>query len=115
MPAILVTQLFFVVRYIHLLLEEALAMQRARAARGFGRKSYPLKMWTLFTAQLLLRSIRRAESIGEAMASRQFHGELPALAIHATERWRARDSFYTIAWCCTLLLLRILHFAERIF
>ena len=44
-PSVFTTQLLFVYRYIYVLVEEALAMQRARDARSFGRRSYPLKVW----------------------------------------------------------------------
>lgn len=114
-PALLVTQIFFISRYMGLLVEEALAMQRARAARGFGRERYPLKMWARLISQLLLRSARRAEEIGRAMAARQFRGDMPPSLHQSYERWRGRDTLYLVAWCGTLLLLRVLHFAERLF
>lgn len=114
-PKILVTQIFFTMRYLRLLLEQALAMQQARESRGFGRQHYPLKMWGIFISQLLLRSIRRAEDIGLAMAARQFRGDLPPLATHSAEKWRRRDTLYSVAWCGVLLLMRTLHFAERFF
>lgn len=115
LPTLLSAQIYMIMRYIRLIVEQALSMQQARAARGFGQKSYPMKMWGLFVGQLLLRSVRRGEEIGQAMASRGFDTQLPAIALHNAERWRRRDIFYTIAWSATLLLLRTLHFAERIF
>ena len=115
LPAILSSQIYMIMRYIRLIVEQAFTMQQARAARGFGQKSYPLKMWGMFVGQLLLRSVRRGEEIGQAMASRGFNTQLPAIALHNAERWRRRDMFYIIAWGVTLLLLRTLHFAERIF
>lgn len=115
MPAILITLLFFTMRYLRLLLEQALAMRRALSSRGFGRRHYPFKMWSIFISQLLLRSVRRAENIGEAMAARQFQGEIPPPLHHHKERWRRRDTLYSVAWCGVLLLMRTLHFAERFF
>lgn len=77
MPAVIVTQLLFTYRYMGVLLEEARSMHRAREARGFGRKSYPLKMWGRFVGQLLLRSVDRARRINNAMLARGFDGTLP--------------------------------------
>ena len=52
------------------------------------------------------RVLRRSLLIAPLMA---------LIALHNAERWRRRDMFYIIAWGVTLLLLRTLHFAERIF
>ncbi len=38
-PAVFTTQLLFVYRYLYVLIEEAAAMQQARDARSFGRRS----------------------------------------------------------------------------
>lgn len=115
LPSLLASQIYMTMRYIRLLIEQALAMQRARTARGFGKKSYPLRMWATFIVQLLLHSIRRAENIGYAMEARGFRSQLPATTLAPKERWRRRDIFYISAWSLTLILLRILHFAERLF
>ena len=55
-PAVFTTQLLFVYRYLYVLIEEAAAMQQARDARSFGRKSYPLKVWGTLVGQLLIRT-----------------------------------------------------------
>lgn len=62
-PAVFTTQLLFVYRYLYVLIEEAAAMQQARDARSFGRKSYPLKVWGTLVGQLLIRTFDRAERI----------------------------------------------------
>ena len=76
-PSFLTDQLMFVYRYISVLLIEALTMRRAREARGYGRKSYPIKLWGTFTGQLFLRAIDRSERINRAMLARGFNGNLP--------------------------------------
>lgn len=73
-PAVLVTQLMMLYRYIGVLMQEALLMQRAREARGYGRKSYPLRQWGVFAGQFLLRSLARARRVNAAMAARGFDG-----------------------------------------
>lgn len=75
-PKILVTQIQFTYRYMIVIAEEALNMDRARKARGFGKKNYPLKMWGKLAGQLLIRSYERATRIHKAMLSRGFIGTI---------------------------------------
>lgn len=79
-PKVLVTQLQLSYRYLAVIVEEALVMRRAREARGFGKKSYPFRMWSQFVGQLLIRSSQRATGIHRAMLARGFHGTLPSVA-----------------------------------
>jgi cobalt/nickel transport system permease protein len=72
-PALLVGQLMMLHRSLFTLLSEAVNMSRAVAARGFGRSSYPLRLWVTFISQLLLRSFDRAERVGRAMRARGFN------------------------------------------
>lgn len=103
-PNLLATQLLFVYRYIFVLLQEALNMDRARSARSFGRKTYSLKMWGVFIGQLLLRTIERSERIHKAMLSRGFTGEIRS-NFHSI--WRRKESLYLVIWTLLLLLLRL--------
>lgn len=77
-PRVLVTQLQFTYRYIAVITEEAIWMNRAREARGFGRRNYPLKMWGRFVGQLMARSYERALRVHRAMLSRGFSGVMAA-------------------------------------
>jgi cobalt/nickel transport system permease protein len=72
-PALLVGQLMMLHRSLFTLFSEAVNMSRAVAARGFGRSSYPLRLWVTFISQLLLRSFDRAERVGRAMRARGFN------------------------------------------
>jgi cobalt/nickel transport system permease protein len=70
-PALLITTLALMYRYLFVLVDEAQRMQRARASRTFLRKRRQL--WrTLGTVigQLFVRSTERAERIHTAMCSR---------------------------------------------
>ena len=104
-PQVLATQLFMLYRYCGVLIEEALHMHRARVARGFGRRSYPLGMWAPFAGQLLLRSVNRAKRIHRAMAARGFNGSMPFAVdrskIHLSE-W-----IYLVCWISVFAALRI--------
>lgn len=104
-PSVLVTQLYMLYRYCGVIMEEALSMQRARAARGFGRPSYPLKMWAAFTGQLLLRSLERAKRIHRAMIARGFDGGMHFAK--RSQRITARDICFAACWCAIFACLRI--------
>lgn len=71
-PAVIARQLLFVHRYLAVLLQEALSMERARASRSYGRSSYPLRQWSVLVGQLLLRTLGRSERIHRAMQARGF-------------------------------------------
>lgn len=76
-PKVLVTQIQFTYRYFLVVTEEALNMDRARKARGFGSDSYPFRMWGVIVGQLLIRSYERALRIHHAMLARGFNGTMP--------------------------------------
>lgn len=111
LPSLFAAQLLLVYRYLHVLVEEALAMQRARDARSFGRRSYPLKVWAALVGQLLLRTSDRAERIGRAMRARGFTGRIPADPFDRPH-WHARDTLFLALWSAVLLLLRLYAPAE---
>ena len=70
-PAVLLTTLALMVRYLPVLAEESKRMQRARASRTFSRRGPAL--WRNLTAilgQLFIRSVDRAERIYLAMCAR---------------------------------------------
>lgn len=71
MPAILVTTLALMSRYLPVLAEESKRMQRARASRTFSRRrTLEWKNLTTIIAQLFIRSADRAERIYLAMCAR---------------------------------------------
>lgn len=113
-PVLFTAQLLFVYRYLHVLVEEALAMRQARDARSFGRSSYPLGVWGMLVGQLLLRTFGRAERIGRAMRARGFTGRLAADPDNRPA-WTARDTVFVAGWCAVFAALRLLHPAEHLF
>ncbi|MGL5682164.1 MAG: cobalt ECF transporter T component CbiQ [Marinifilaceae bacterium] len=102
-PSIFTTQLLFVYRYIFVLIQEAIAMSRARDSRSFGKKGYSLKMWGTLTGQLMIRTFERAERIHNAMLARGFTGSFRG-AIHT--QWHTRDTVYLIVWSLLFILVR---------
>lgn len=79
-PKILVVQLQFTYRYMIVIVEEALWMDRAMKARGYGKSSYPFKVWGRMIGQLIVRSYERSIRIHNAMLARGFNGEIPQKA-----------------------------------
>lgn len=94
--------LLFIHRYIRVLIQEAVCMDRARRSRGFGRRHYPLKMWGRLVGQLLMRSVDRAERVQMAMDARGFAGRICCL--HRS-KWNLRSSIYLAAWTAFFLLI----------
>lgn len=112
-PAVFTAQLLFVYRYVYVLIEEAMAMQRARDARSFGRRSYPLRIWGTLVGQLLIRTFDRAERISRAMLARGFTGRLPG-GLSARTSWSRRDTLFLAGWSAALMLLRLFSPAEAV-
>lgn len=104
-PSLFVTQLLFVYRYIFVLLQETLSMERAKKSRSFGQRSFPVKIWGIFIGQLLIRTINRSERIHLAMLSRGFNNSVPSLIY---THWRYKDSLYLILWASLFVLLRVI-------
>lgn len=111
-PKVLVVQLQFTYRYMLVMLEEAQGMDRARKARGFGRTSYPLKMWGRMVGQLLVRSYERAGRIHRAMLSRGFDGTIPVPDTYRQQNRKAAAWTYFIGWLSIIALLRFLPLSD---
>jgi len=78
-PAIFVTQLLFLYRYLFVLTEEAMRVIRARDMRSFGTRGTEMKVFARLIGTLLFRTVDRAERIYCAMLSRGFQGDIPSL------------------------------------
>jgi cobalt/nickel transport system permease protein len=71
MPALLVTTLALMYRYVFVLVDEAQRMQRARASRTFSsRRTRTWRTLSTVVSQLFIRSSERAERIYAAMCAR---------------------------------------------
>lgn len=108
-PQILITQIQFTYRYMMVITEEALGMDRARKARGFGRKTYPLSMWGRFVGQLLIRSYERALRIHRAMLSRGFNGTLPE---SSPSKMNNASLVFLIIWVILFVVLRFISISQ---
>jgi cobalt/nickel transport system permease protein len=78
-PAIFVSQLLFLYRYLFVLLEETIRVVRARDMRSFGTRGTGVRVLVRIVGTLFLRTVERAERIYGAMLARGFRGELPSM------------------------------------
>ncbi len=108
-PAVIVTQLLMVYRYLTVLLQEALTMQRARQARSYGKSSFKASMWGPFVGQLLIRTLERSRHINMAMKARGFQGSLSA---SQESHWDTADTVYCLVWIPVFLALRFLNISN---
>lgn len=108
-PNVMSMQLLMLYRYLGLLMDEALNMHRARVARGYGRKSYPIKMWVVLLGTLFLRTVDRAKHIKMAMEARGFNG---IIHIGEIKKWQVADSVYCLVWILVLLFIRFFNLPD---
>jgi cobalt/nickel transport system permease protein len=108
MPAVLVTIVAFTYRYLFVLGDEALCLQRARAARSAGPGGtvlWRVKVLGGMIGSLFIRSYERSERIYQAMLSRGYTGELQTMAQLS---WEARDTWVSAGWSAALIATAVL-------
>jgi cobalt/nickel transport system permease protein len=101
-PAVLVSTISFMYRYLFVLVDEAQRLQVARESRSAGRGGRVL--WRAgvlggMVGSLFIRSYERSERIYAAMLSRGYAGEIRALS---TLHWQGLDSRAGLAWAVAL-------------
>ncbi len=102
-PRIFTVQLLFMYRYVHVLVDEALRMARARSLRSFNGEGLGMKAFGFLLGNLLLRTLDRAQRIHLAMFCRGFDGEIRLL--RPLQIGKA-DLIYLIGWSAFFVLLR---------
>ncbi len=113
MPPVLATQLLLLYRYAYVLIDEVLTMSRARDARSFGRRAYPIRIWGVMVGQLLARSACRSRAVYAAMLARGFDGTIPQCDARPC-RWRLRDTALVAAWTIISAAIRLADAADII-
>ncbi len=103
LPDVFVTQLQLLYRYLFLLGEEALRMERARDLRSCGRRGTGLWVSGKLLGALLLRTVARADRIYAAMLLRGFEGSIGAVA---SRRLPRRDLSFLLGWSAAFLICR---------
>lgn len=105
-PAVFVTQLLLLYRYIYVLADEGLRMDRARRLRSRGRRGMGMKIHGQMLGQLLLRTFARAQRIYLAMKCRGFEGEI---RVARRLRFRPRDLVFVVGWSGLFVLFRFVN------
>ena len=77
-PAVLVTVIMLVHRYLIVFAEEVDRMRTAYQLRAPSQKGVHFRAWGSLVGMLLLRSVDRAEAVYQAMTLRGFSGDFPA-------------------------------------
>ena len=103
LPALFVSQLLFLYRYIFVLGEEVMRIVRARDMRSYGRKGMGVKVFVRIVGVLFLRTIERAERIYFAMLARGFHGDMPARKCYSIAK---RDVAFAFSVAACLFIFR---------
>lgn len=93
-PALFVSQLLFLYRYLFTLMEEAMRVVRARDMRSFGTRGTGGRIFSRIVGALFLRTVERAERIYGAMLARGFRGEVPSIRHEAL---RPSDILFVLA------------------
>ena len=106
-PAVIVTQMLFLYRYLALLLEEVQHVLLAYSLRsGGGRAGVAKAAWGSLLGSLLLRTYARAQRIYDAMWCRGFGGEMHYLK---PEPASFNDYAYAVWWIAFLLTARLVN------
>ena len=105
-PRLLVGQLRFLYRYLFLLLDEAMHLRQARAARDAGRGPLAWR-WRAsggLVGVLFVRTLEQAERTHQAMIARGYDGTIRLIQpLH----WHAFDTVFVVVTALYLVVLRV--------
>lgn len=110
-PVPFTSQLFFLYRYIFVLMEEAMRIVRAKDLRSFGTRGTGIKVFVRLIGILLVRTVERAERIYSAMLSRGFRGHIPSMRQF---RFTIPDAVFVFLTVAFLFALRFFNITEII-
>ncbi len=103
-PRVFVTLFVLTYRYIQTLVEEAERISVAYSLRAPRKKAPSPREWGVLAGQWLLRTLRRADRLYNAMKCRGYRGELPSSRVR---RWEFADTLYLTFWCAFFVLTRL--------
>lgn len=110
-PALFVSQLLFLYRYLFVLMEEAVRVVRARDLRSFGKRGRSIGVFVRIVGTLFLRTVERAERIYGAMLARGFRGETFPMRRDA---FRPSDAVFVLATGSYFALCRLVAVPDAI-
>lgn len=108
-PKIIVTQLLFMYRYLHVLVDEFIRSVTAYSLRSSHGSGIQFRAWGSLLGQLLIRSVDRANRIYQSMLCRGFDGEIRLMRTHT---FSAADIFYVTFWLLFFLTARLFDVPE---
>lgn len=114
-PKVVVTQLLFMYRYIHVLLDELIRVIQAYGLRSFHGEKLRFRVWGSLIGQLLMRTMDRARRIYSAMLCRGFDGEIRMVRTHNIS---GADLIYITGWIaffCAARFFNIPHALGKVF
>lgn len=112
LPEVLTIQLLMLYRFMAVIMEEGLSLQRAVKSRGYGKKSFPIKLWTKIMGALFIRSIDRSKRIYSAMISRGLEN---SIKLKGEERWSLKSTFFLCGWFGIFYTLRTVNISQLFF
>lgn len=110
-PSILVMQLALTFRYIHVLGEEAERMALAYRLRAPGQKGIAFRQWGPLAGQWLLRTLKRADRVYQAMLCRGYKGDISQVK---EQPFRLADMGYLLAWAAFFTTARLVNIPQAI-
>lgn len=103
-PQIFVIQLMFIYRYLFVLVDEAIRLNRARALRTFNKRGTGIKVFGHMIGHLLLRTLDRAQRIHLAMNCRGFDGQIKTIN---RLKMSISEVLFIIAWSLLFIVMRL--------
>ncbi len=102
-PKIFIIQLLFLYRYIFVLFDELIRMNRARTLRTFKNRGTPFTVYKQLLGNLLMRSLDRSQRLFFAMQCRGFKGE-----IHIVNKLQfgLKDTLFILGWSLLFIVMR---------
>ncbi|MHB1357272.1 MAG: energy-coupling factor transporter transmembrane component T family protein [Anaerolineae bacterium] len=110
-PQIIVVQLTLTFRYIQVLGEEAGRIVLAYRLRAPGQRGIAIRQWGPLTGQWLLRTLKRAERVHQAMLCRGYKGEMPTLR---DIPFNLVDLSYLLGWATFFTTIRLINIPQVI-
>ena len=100
-PAVLVTVIMLIYRYLSVFMEEIGRMRAAYSLRAPGQKGIHFKVWGPMVGMLLLRSMDRSETVYGSMTLRGFQGDF----LFGRDRTFSRRDFVYLFVCIFAVLI----------
>ena len=110
-PKKLVHLLFFTFRYIHIIYDEYLRIEKAMKIRCFVPKTslHTYKTYAYMVGMLLVKSSDRAQRVYNAMLCRGFNGNFYCLNTFSLTK---KDVFSFCIMCCTIFFMGVLEWKK---